>query len=54
MLNVSETYIVAIDISNKDKSMLTVGKYNYTRKQMTIINTIVGEEAEMLYEKTHK
>jgi ABC-type uncharacterized transport system ATPase component len=50
VLNISETYLIGIDISLKDEPVMTVIRRNGP-KNLTLVNTIVGEEAKSLYEK---
>ena len=46
MLRSSETYIVGIDISKDNKTMVSVSKYIGEHKQLEMINQITGKKAE--------
>lgn len=49
-LKLSESYIIGIDISDKeDKTVLTVSRLEGTK--MTIVNMFTGSEAEWMYER---
>lgn len=50
MLEISESYIVGVDISNhKDESIVTVVRRD--GKKLTVVNTFIGAEAEQMYKK---
>lgn len=53
MLKLSESYLVSIDISEKDEAVMQVIRHQ-PGSRLTIIKTIVGPEAVTLHEKLTK
>lgn len=49
MLKKSESYIVSIDMSSEDETVLAVAKMSGNK--LEIINTLYGEHAEQMYER---
>lgn len=49
MLKVSESYIIGVDITGDDESVITVAQNQGSKWKY--INTVVGKDAEEVYEK---
>lgn len=49
MLKVSDTYVVGVDISEEDDTVVTVAKY--VNGRMHPINTFTGEQGRKIYEE---
>jgi hypothetical protein len=47
MLKVSETYVIGVDITNDDESVIMISRH--TGSGLECVNTITGKDAEELY-----